>query len=239
VSQWQTLECISNDVGGDFMSTARWDGVPVAALLDRAGGVDPRAKKAVFYAADGYADSFPVAQVLDSGALLATAMNDETLPAEHGYPVRLLVPGTYGMKNVKWVTIIELVDTDFRGYWQQRGWTDDATVKTLSRIDVPRKGTAAAAGITRIAGVAFAGRRGISRVEVSDDGGETWRPATLRAPKGPYTWTLWEVPWGPPPGQYRLAVRATDGTGALQRSEKAPTLPDGASGYHTVTVTLT
>lgn len=234
--QWQTLLCISNAVGGDFMGNAVWTGVPLADLLARTGGVTPQARRVLFRAADGYADSVPLEAALDPAALLATTMNGEPLPNEHGAPARLLLPGVYGMKNVKWVTALDVVSDNVRGYWQQRGWSDAAVVKTTSRIDFPRRGGVGAAETTRIAGVAFAGNRGISRVEISDDGGQTWRAARLAPPKGPLTWVLWDAPWSPVAGEYRLMVRATDGRGAIQPSETAPALPDGAAGYHQVNV---
>lgn len=237
--QWQTLECISNDVGGSYISNALWTGVPLADLLAQAGGARPTAKRLVLRAADGYSDSLPLDKALQPTTLLTTTMNGEKLPVDHGFPARLLVPGVYGMKDVKWVTEIELVDDDFKGYWEERGWSDAAIVKTMSRIDVPQNGTLPAASATRIAGVAFAGDRGIAKVEVSDDAGATWRAAQLRAPRGPFTWLFWELPWQPAPGKYRIVVRATDGTGAMQAPERADTLPDGASGYHAVSATIT
>ncbi len=234
--QWQTLICISNDVGGDYLGNALWSGVPVADLIRLAGGASSRATRVVFRAADGYSDSLPVAKAMEPGTLVATTMNGVNLPHEHGAPARLLIPGVYGLKNVKWLTSIEVIDTPYRGYWQERGWSDAAVVKTTARIDSPRRGAVPRAQAGRISGVAFAGDRGISRVEVSDDGA-TWRPARLAPPKGPLSWVFWELPWSPTPGaQYKLAVRAVDGTGALQAPEVAPALPDGASGYHTVTV---
>jgi hypothetical protein len=148
----------------------------------------------------------------------------------------VLLPGVYGMKNVKWVTALDVVSDNVRGYWQQRGWSDAAVVKTTSRIDFPRRGAVSAADATRIAGVAFAGNRGISKVEISDDGGQTWRAAQLTPPRGPLSWVLWEAPWSPATGEFRLMVRATDGRGAIQSSETAPALPDGAAGYHQVNV---
>lgn len=238
--QWQTLMCISNEVGGDYVGNALWTGVPVADLIRLAGGTGSRAARVVFRAADGYSDSLPLAKAMDPSTLVVTTMNGMDLPGSHGAPARLLIPGVYGMKNVKWLNTIEVVDTPFRGYWQQRGWTDAAVVKTTSRIDFPRRGSVTAAQAGRIAGIAFAGDRGISRVEVSEDDGATWRDARLAPPKGPFSWVSWEAPWSPAAGaQYKLAVRATDGTGVRQAIEAAPALPDGAAGYHAVTVRVT
>ncbi|MBX5446376.1 molybdopterin-dependent oxidoreductase, partial [Sphaerobacter sp.] len=156
----------------------------------------------------------------------------------HGYPLRLIVPGIFGMKNVKWITRIEAVDRDFQGYWQERGWSDIATVQTMSRIDVPASNRTLVAGQpTLIAGIAFAGDRGISKVEVSTDDGETWAPATLDEPLSPLTWVLWRYEWTPiRPGRYHLVVRAYDGQGQVQDAKERPPLPDGATGYHTVSV---
>jgi hypothetical protein len=184
----------------------------------------------------GFTANIPLEVLMDDDVLLAYRFEGKELEPEHGYPLRLLVPGVYGMKNVKWVTIVELVDRPFRGYWEQRGWSDAAVVKTTSRIDVPRRGMVRRAEATRMAGIAFAGDRGIAKVEVSDDDGATWQTATLRTPQGPFAWVFWEAPWQPEPGYHRLLVRATDGTGALQSPAASPTLPDGASGYHQVDV---
>jgi hypothetical protein len=167
-------------------------------------------------------------------------MNGEDLTPAHGAPARLLVPGAYGIKHVKWLEAIEVVDTSFRGYWQRRGWSDAAVIKTMSRIDSPRRGAVAARDARRIAGIAYAGDRGISRVEVSEDDGQTWRPATFAPPRGPLSWVFWEAAWSPAPGgQYRLTVRAADGRNELQTTEETPSLPDGASGLHSVTVRVT
>jgi len=169
------------------------------------------------------------------------AMNGEPLPRLHGVPVRLIVPGLYGIKNVKWLTKITVTDEDYKGYWQQRGWTDDGIIKTSSRIDVPGDRGVIAAGPTEIGGIAFAGDRGISKVEVSTDDGQTWREATIRDNPSPagLSWVIWTLPWQATTGAYTLVVRATDGNGSLQTSDEAPDLPDGASGWHRITVGVT
>ena len=163
--------------------------------------------------------------------LLVYSMDGDPLLPEHSAPARLLIPGIYGMKNVKWLTKVELVTTDYLGYWQQRGWSDTAFYQTMSRMDVPLHKDLKA-GPQEIAGVAFAGDRGISKVEVSVDSGKTWQEATLKEPLGPYTWRLWRVEWNPQPGSYDLVVRATDGKGQVQTDHLTDTFPDGATGLH-------
>ncbi|HEX6972608.1 MAG TPA: molybdopterin-dependent oxidoreductase [Limnochordia bacterium] len=232
-----TMCCISNWVGGDLIGTALWEGIPLAELLRRAGlkeGVlDVRLE-----AYDGYADSIPLRKALDPATLVVWKMNDEPLPWDHGAPVRLIVPGIYGMKSVKWLTRITPVAHDFLGYWETRGWSDSAVVKTLSRIDVPSDGAVVGPAPIDVAGIAFGGDRGISKVEVSFDDGATWRPAALTEPLSPYTWVHWFYRWRPAkPGRYSIAVRAYDGLGVMQTGSMVPPAPDGASGWHRIRVT--
>lgn len=236
VEQYATLECISNPVGGDLIGNAKWKGVRLRVLLERA-GIQPSVRDVVLRGADGYSDSIPLDRAMQDGTLVVYEMNGAPLTPTHGFPVRLLVPGIYGMKNVKWITRIELVNYDYKGYWQRRGWDDRAEYKTMSRIDVPQA-SASRSGET-IAGIAFAGDRGISGVEVSTDGGATWEPARLRAPLSPYSWVLWQHPWTPGRGgKSELLVRATDGRGEIQTAQRAEPIPDGASGYHRRTINL-
>jgi DMSO/TMAO reductase YedYZ molybdopterin-dependent catalytic subunit len=234
IEQVQTLECISNEVGGDLISNARWKGVRLRDLLSRAGGAGPTAVKVAFRCADGYSESVPLVDAMNATTVLVYQMNGEPLPAAHGYPLRLLIPGLYGMKNPKWITKIEVVDYDYQGYWEASGWTDEAVVKTMSKFDVTTK---TSGGETELGGVAFAGDRGIKDVEYSTDGGKTWQKASTKPPLGKFTWVLWAAVWKPAgPGSYVVQVRAADGNGVRQTSKPAPTLPDGASGYHTVRV---
>jgi len=230
----QTLACISNSVGGPLIGNANWKGVSFLSLLQRAkpqaGVVD-----VVVRAADGYADSFPLDVALKNDCALVYEMEGKPLTQKHGYPARLLVPNIYGMKNCKWITEVELVNSDFKGYWEEQGWDDVAHYQTMSRIDYPNSNNIPAKPIY-VGGVAFAGNRGIKKVEVSTDGGKTWNEASLRPPTGKYTWVQWTYPWKPASGSYTLAVRATDGTGALQTSNVQDTYPNGATGYHTIQV---
>jgi DMSO/TMAO reductase YedYZ molybdopterin-dependent catalytic subunit len=234
VSKPHTLACISNPVGGSLIGNANWKGVDFADLLNKA-KPKSNATEVIVRAADGYEDSFPLDIALNSGVVLAYEMNGSSLVTKHGYPVRLLVPNIFGMKNCKWLTEVELVDYDFKGYWEAQGWDDVAVYQTLSRIDYPDTDSIEAKPLY-IGGIAFAGSRGIQKVEVSTDEGQTWAEAQLRKPLGPDTWVQWTYPWAPKPGVYRLQVRATDGTGALQTSQQADTYPNGATGYHTKAV---
>ncbi|MFY9608231.1 MAG: molybdopterin-dependent oxidoreductase [Blastocatellia bacterium] len=228
VEQYATLACISNQVGGDLIGTALWRGIRLKDILDKA-GLKPGAVDLVLRARDDYADSIPLDRATAEGTLLVYEMNGEPLTPEHGSPLRLLVPGIYGMKNVKWITSIEAVDFDFRGYWQRRGWDDRAEYKTMSRIDAPDSQVKSE---TSIAGIAFAGDRGISKVEVSTDGGATWDAAEIKPSLSPYTWVLWHKRWTPArPGEHKLLVKATDGRGETQTSQYAPPAPSGSSGY--------
>lgn len=239
VQRPHTLECISNDVGGDLISSAMWRGVPLRDVLNKAGGVGAKAIQIAFRCADGYTESLPVAEALNPDTLLVYEMNGAPLPAKHGYPVRLLVPGHFGMKNPKWITKIEAVDYDFLGYWERSGWSQQAIVKTMSKFTTPLSGHMMykAGEKVGLGGVAYAGDRGIQAVEVSTDDGKTWQSAQVKPPLGKYTWVLWAAVWTPTvPGEYTVRVRARDGTGTLQVREEVGTLPDGASGYHRIRI---
>jgi DMSO/TMAO reductase YedYZ molybdopterin-dependent catalytic subunit len=226
-----TLTCISNEVGGDLISTAVWRGVRLRDVLERAGLKDG-VVDIVFRAAEGYSDSIPLAKALEDHTMVVFGMNGEALPREHGFPARIIVPGIYGMKNVKWLTEIEAVDFDYQGYWMVRGWSDIATVKTESRIDTPTEGTVTLPAM--LAGVAWAGDRRVMKVEVSDDEGRSWRPAVLKRELSPLTWRLWAADVEPGRGRRRVMVRATDGSGEVQTSRVTAPHPDGASGNHVV-----
>lgn len=237
-SEIVTLECVGNSVAGDAMGTALWEGVPLKTLLAEA-GVSARARDVVFRAADGYSDSLPMEQAMAGDVLLAVKMNGMPLPQAHGFPARIIVPGLYGMKQVQWLTEIEVVDQDYKGYYQQKGWSEEATVKTMSRIDVPGHGDRLRLGDLVVQGLAFAGNRGIQSVELSVDGSDRWMPAQLKPELSPHAWRFWAYRWQPAkPGRYSLLVRATDGTGQLQASTEQAPFPDGAAGLHEITVTV-
>ena len=234
IERFQTLACISNPIGGDLISTTRWTGVALKHLLEQA-GVSDRAVEVVFRAADGYSDSLSLDQAMDESTLLVIGMDGRPLSRSHGFPARLLSVGTYGMKNPKWLTEIEVVDHAYDGFWEQREWAKVAPVKTQVRIDVPRDAAVGAAAV--VAGMAFAGDRGVSRLEISDDGERSWADAELKPPLSDLSWVLWRFRWTPrEPGSVELTARATDGTGEVQTSALTAPHPGGASGLETAFV---
>jgi DMSO/TMAO reductase YedYZ molybdopterin-dependent catalytic subunit len=232
VEQYATLCCISNEVGGDLIGNAIWRGVRLKDLLARA-ALKPGVVDIVLRARDDYTDTISLERAMQDGTLLVYEMNGEPLTPTHGFPLRLIVPGIYGMKNVKWISRIEAIDYDLKGYWQRRGWDDRAEYKTMSRIDAP---DSTVKSETTIAGIAFAGDRGISKVEVSTDGGKTWEQAEIKTPLSTYTWALWHKQWTPATGRHRIVVRAIDGKGNVQTSQFAPPAPAGSSGYDAKTI---
>ncbi len=238
-TEYVTLECVSNDVGGPQISTGSFTGV---ALRDVVAQASPQAQASwvSFRAVDGYTESLPLSLVRSTPEILvAYDLNGSPLPTGHGYPARILIPGHYGMKGPKWLNAIELTNHETGGYWEQQGWDHNAVVKTSARFDVPRDGDIVKLGAVEIGGVAYAGTRGISRVEFSTDGGSTWNDAQLDAPLSRLTWVVWHGAWTPgTEGAYRLVVRATDGTGAVQTKLATPSYPDGSAGYHTVQVNI-
>ena len=236
-----TLTCVSNEVGGPYVGNARWVGAPLAALLEEA-GADPAADQLVSRSIDGFTVGTPSAEVMDGrDAMLAVQMNGEPLPLEHGFPVRMLVPGLYGyVSATKWITELELTTFDaFDPYWVRRGWASEAPIKTQSRIDTPKPLAKVPAGPAVIAGVAWAQQRGVRRVEVRIDD-EPWREAQLAAQDTVDTWRQWRIDWdAASPGSHTLQVRATDETGATQTADRAEPFPDGATGQHQLVVTVT
>ena len=232
VEETVTLSCVSNEVGGDLVGNAVWQGVPLAALLERA-GVQPGATQLVGTSVDDWTCGFPTELALDGRpALLAIGMNGEPLPIRHGFPARVVVAGLYGyVSATKWLTKLTLTRwEDFDGYWIPRGWSKEGPIKTQSRIDVPRPGRPIAAGLTPFAGVAWAPTRGTSKVEVQIDDGP-WQEARLGDAVSDHTWVQWVLDWDATPGEHDIVVRATDGTGATQTSTPSRPDPDGASGW--------
>jgi DMSO/TMAO reductase YedYZ molybdopterin-dependent catalytic subunit len=232
-----TLACVSNEIGGDLIGNARWIGAPLADLLAEA-GVDPAATQLVSTSDDGFTAGTPVAAVTDGrDAMLAVAMNGEPLPIEHGFPVRMVVPGLYGyVSATKWVVDLELTTFEaFDPYWIRRGWAEQAPIKTQSRIDTPSHGADVPAGEVVIAGVAWAQNVGISRVEVRVDE-RPWAEAELAAEDTIDTWRQWKLVTDLQPGPRRLQVRATDAEGVAQPEARTEPFPDGATGWHTILV---
>ncbi len=233
-----TLNCVSNQVGGPYIGTARWLGVPLAPLL-RELGIRPGADQVVARSAEGMTIGTPVETVLDGrDTMLCVGMNGEPLPLVHGFPVRMLTPGLYGYAGAcKWMTELELTTfADFDAYWVRRGWGARGPVKTASRIDKPQPFTRVAAGAVTAAGVAWAQGRGIRSVEVRVDDGD-WNAAELLPVPSTDTWVQWRWSWTAEPGPHTLTVRATDGTGAVQAEQRATPFPDGATGWHSITMT--
>ncbi len=237
VERTVTLCCVSNEVGGDLIGNAVFRGVLLSDLLAKA-GVQSSAEQVYSTSLDGWTSGFPVEVAFDGrDAMVAIGMNGETLPLEHGYPARLVVPGLYGyVSATKWLAEIKLTTWDDEGYWVPRGWAALGPVKTQSRIDVPRTRNVAA-GKQAIAGVAWAQHRGIEQVEVQIDDGP-WQVATLAADVSNDTWRQWLLEWEPTPGKYTVRVRATDKNGDTQVELQTPVAPNGATGYHTIRVTV-
>ena len=230
-----TLSCVSNEVGGGLVGNATWTGVPLITLLDMA-GVQPGATQLVGRSVDGWTGGFPTEIAMDGRpAMVAITMNGEPLPVSHGFPARLVIPGLYGyVSATKWLSEIELTTwEDFDGYWIPRGWGKEGPIKTQSRIDVPRGGATVPAGPMAIAGVAWAGHRSVDAVEVRVDEGE-WVQATLSGELSENSWRQWMVEYDAAPGDHKVEVRATDGEGETQTSDRARSAPDGATGWHSV-----
>lgn len=235
---YNTLQCIDFDpfsaLTDDLIGNGRWTGVPLRALLERA-RVQPQAVDLILEATDGYSDSLPIRTVLErDDILLVWALDGQPLSDKHGHPLRLIVPGQYGMKNVKHVQRLMAVDRDALGYWQKRGWVDDAPNKTYAKIESLAFNQSAPLGQpVLIAGWSFAGLRGVSRVEVSVDDGRTWAPAQLESQRAPATWVRWAYVWEPPQsGRFKITARATDRLGQPQDEKRVGAFPGGVTGHH-------
>lgn len=227
-----TLQCISNQLNGDLISTGEWSGTPLADLLKEAGVDVQKTKDLKLRAADDYEESFPLAIGLDPNVLVVTGLNGQPLGHDHGYPARLIVPNIYGMKNVKWIERIQAIDRDFKGFWEDQGWSDTAVVQIWGRIDYPASGADLPAGSHIACGIASAGARNISRVEVSFDKGSTWTDARLEpALNPPFTWVRWALPFSAAKGDHTITIRVTDGKGTVMDETNRDPLPDGATGW--------
>ena len=268
VEQFSTLSCVSNKVGGDLISNAIWKGIPLKNLLNQA-QIRQGAKYIVFRCYDGYDVGIPLEKGLEDGTILAYEMNRAVLTPAHGFPVRAVVPNIYGMMNAKWITEIEIIDYVYEGFWQRKGWSNIATINTLSSIVVPgnapirtrfrgflpaNSNLAGSGNVTNssspssssppgrtatVGGIAFAGTRGISKVQVSIDNGVTWKEATIKEPLSSYSWVMWAAEVNLPDVQekeYKLTVRATDKAGKVQTSEVRQPFPDGSTGYHMINI---
>jgi DMSO/TMAO reductase YedYZ molybdopterin-dependent catalytic subunit len=247
VERYITLSCVSNQVGGTLVGNALWQGVLLKDILEEAGlqqGAEQLASKSV----DGWTCGTPVEVIMDGrDALLAVAMNGEPLPAQHGYPVRMVVPGLFGyVSATKWVTDMRLTRwEDFEGYWIPRGWSKLGPVKTMARIDTPRYGNSRPRGDVAIGGVAWAVHRGISAVQVrvemadSDAGPGPWMDAELGGVPSNDTWVQWVFRFDGEPGKYYIEARAVDGKGEPQPEEPRAVAPDGAQGYHRIALDVT
>ena len=239
-----TLSCVSNKVGGGLVSNGRWTGVLLSDVLAEAGvsrdKIGRASRQLVGRSADGWTGGFRTELALDGReALVAFGLNGSELPVKHGYPVRLVVPGLYGyVSATKWLTEIELTNWNFDAYWIQRTWSKEGPIKTQSRIDTIGDGATLSAGKNPIGGVAWAPHRGIDKVEVSTDGGQTWDEARLATQLDRDTWRQYVYDWDAEPGSHTLQVRATDGEGEVQTAQETPPHPSGATGYHTLGVSV-
>ncbi len=240
---YRTLECISTNIirGDHLISNQKWRGVRVSDLLEQAGR-RPEARYIHWVADDGYTESLPIDVALDVDTWIAYEMGDAPLTVEHGFPVRVLIAGRFGMKQPKWLRQMTLSDRDVAGYWEVRGWNQQAVVRTMSRVDFPLPGATVPVGAPfDVYGIAFSGDRAVLRVEVSPEGGAKWQAAELEdaalAPLGPLTWVPWRAQISlSKAGPTTILVRATDGTGATQEGRETPPLPSGATGWHRIEV---
>ncbi len=233
VEQYATLECISNPIGGDLISTTLFQGTRLKDILETA-ELNSNVVDIKFTAVDGYTESLPIQIALHPETLLCYSMGNQALTKSHGAPLRLYTPNRFGIKNPKWLIKIEAIDTDYRGFWQQRGWTESGIVKTTTVIDTIQL---AANNQTLVGGIAFAGARGIQSVELRVDEGE-WKSVDLDRALSPLTWVLWRTSLALPLGTHEITVRAIDGDGEVQTEKRSGTHPNGATGYHTKSITI-
>lgn len=230
---YATLECISNPIAGDLISTTLFQGARLRDVLESA-KLKPEAVDIKFTCIDGYTESLPLEAAQDPDTLLCYNMGNQPITEEHGSPLRLYTPNRFGMKNPKWIVKIEAVNKDYFGYWEQRGWSEQAFVKTTSVIDTVKTTTS---GKVDVGGIAYAGAQGIEKVELQVDEGE-WITAEIDRPVSNLTWVLWRGTLEIPQGKHQITVRATDSSGELQTSKRSNTYPDGATGYHSMSVSI-
>jgi DMSO/TMAO reductase YedYZ molybdopterin-dependent catalytic subunit len=233
-----TLECISNPIGGTFIGNAKWTGTPLAPLVERAQPTR-EAAHAIIYAADGFSTGHPLPRLRNEQNFLAYRMNGEDLPPNHGYPVRVFIPGKYGMKQPKWVTRIELVNKAYLGFWETQGWSDLCERWAHARFTDLKDGAKISGKNFELTGYAVGNLDGIKAVEISFDGGESWKPTNLYSNPSPLAWSFWKYIWvEPKPGNYKIVVRAIDGQGRVERYGPRDIFPDGATGQQVIKVTV-
>lgn len=238
-----TMECVENRIGGYLIGNARWKGVALAPLLAEA-GVDARVQHVALYAPDRFSSGHPLARLMSGDVMLAYEMNGAPLTPSHGFPLRILVPGKFGMKQPKWLTRIELVDKHYVGYWEERGWSDACERGVHARFDAPEDLARLKGSSFVLTGYALGGRSGVTSVEISldgnGDGGGTWQKCDLfsnprRSPEND-AWSFWRYPWTPKAGVYHVRLRSTGGDGEVESAGPISPFPDGATGQQVVKV---
>ena len=238
VEKVYTLECISDPVGGTALGNAKWTGTPLKPLLERA-TPSGDATHAAIYAADGFSTGHTLERLWNEENFIAWQMNGEDLPPVHGYPVRIFIPGKFGMKQPKWVTRIELLRKPHLGYWESQGWSDECERWAHARFTDLKDGAKIFARNFEFAGYAVGNLAGIKSIDISFDDGKTWKPTAIFSNPSPITWTFWKYTWvNPKRGKYRVRVRAIDGTGRIEGREPTSTFPNGATGQEVITVTV-
>lgn len=238
IEQEMTLECISNTVGGHDIGNARWTGTPLKPLIERA---QPSAKAthAIIYAADGYSTGHPIERIWNSANFLSYKMNGVDLPPEHGYPMRVFIPGKFGMKQPKWVTRIEFTDRPYLGYWESRGWTNDAERWAQARFTDPADGASLHRRDITLYGYAVGNLDGIRAVQLSFDGGRIWQQANLYSNPSPLVWSFWKFEWVTARrGRYKILARAIDGKGRVEGVDPQGIYPSGATGLQQIEITV-
>ncbi len=235
VERTLTLECISNPIGGPYIGNARWEGVELRPLLEAA-GVRKEARYAVLYGADGLTTGHPRERLEAGDILLAYRMNGQPLPVAHGFPLRILIPGKFGMKQPKWLTQIEFVDQHYLGFWERQGWSDVCDRSIHARFDVPEDYARLKGSSFLLTGYALGDASGVKAVEISADGGSTWEKTDLFSHPSTETWAFWKYVWKPAPGKYKLRVRGVGGDGRVQPEGPREPFPDGATGQQAIRV---